>query len=453
MKIPNPAPSVFEYEIFPCVALLGAETEFTVRGLGIENALEPGAEYVIRIIPQEENISAVTLEISDYSRYDGIKAVCSGDGRIRFSCVLTREQIYTLRLVGQRRDGSFGPLTDLRVFCAEKDLYIRTPMRGDTHCHTCFSSDGHEDPYLTAAIYRKAGYDFLAVTDHHSAEGSVYAVERSRGIPSGMSLYYGEEIHVPNPYIHAVGVGALMPGGIGIDRWYHEHESEVRDEVARIAASYTPFLPPQIEPYDFAWRKWIADTVHSRGGTAIIAHPFWEYDAHNTRDDMFRFLAKEKIYDAAEITHGQEPGCRDANLQIAFWNEMRAEGIFISPIGADDAHRRYHDWSYDSCFNQSYTLIFALDPTYVGFSEAIKGGYSAAVESYEDAPEHITATYRLTKYSAFLLDRYFPRHDELCFEEGCRMYDGYLGDADSLELLSMISGRVKGYTDRFFGRT
>ena len=452
MKIPNPDPSVYEFEIFPCVALIGAVTDFSVKGLGAEKALKPGAEYVIRIIPQEENISAVTLEISDFNKYEGLTVICGSDGYIRFSCVLKREEIYTFRLVGARNDGSFSPITDLRVFCAGQDLYERTPMKGNAHCHTCFSADGHEDPYLTAAVYRKSGYDFLAITDHHRIEGSVYAIEQSRHIPSGMSLYYGEEAHVPNPYIHAVNVGALMPGGTGIDRWYHEHENEVRKEVAGTADTYATILPDGIEPYDFAWRKWIADTIHKNGGIAVIAHPFWEYDAHNTRDDMFRLLAKEKIYDAAEITHGQEPGCRDANLQVAFWNDMRAEGIFISPTGADDAHRRYRKWDYECCFNQSYTLIFALSPDFDGFAEAIKNGYSAAVESYEDAPEHITAVYRLTKYSAFLFDRYFPHHDELCFEEGCLMRDCFLGDGYALNSLKSVSKRVKHFTDRFFGR-
>ncbi|MCR5263995.1 MAG: hypothetical protein K6D94_08985 [Clostridiales bacterium] len=452
MKIPNNGPAIYEYEIFPAVALKGTPTEFAVRGLGIQKALEPGIEYIIRVLPQEENISSKTLEISDYNRYEGIRAVCGEDGYLRFRYTFNREQIYTLRLIGTRPDGSAGPLTDLRIFCAEKDLYIRTPMRGNTHCHTCMSSDGSEDPYLAAATYRRAGFDYLAITDHHNAMGSVYAVAESRDIPTEMSFYYGEEVHVPNPYIHAVNVGALMPGDIGLDKWYHEHEYEVKSEVAKTAESCRDTLPPGIEPYDYAWRRWIADTIHSRGGVAILAHPFWEYDAHNTRDDMFRLLAKEKIYDAAEIAHGQEPGCSDANLQLAFWNDMRAEGISISPVGVDDAHRRYFSWNYDSSFNEAYTVIFALDPSFGGFAEAVKGGYSAAVESYEKAPEHIIASYRLTKYTAFLFERYFPLHDELCFEEGCSMRDCYLGSGNSRDILSVLNGRVKRFTDRFFGR-
>lgn len=121
-------------------------------------------------------------------------------------------------------------------------------------------------------------------------------------------------------------------------------------------------------------------------------------------------------------------------------------------VGCDDAHRRSFSWDYDSSFNNAFTLIFAEEPTMRGFAEAIKGGYSAAVESFEDAPLHIISDYRMTRFSVFLLEQYFPYHDELCFEEGCRMKDAYLGDEDSLEILRMINGRVKKYTDRFFGR-
>ena len=74
------------------------------------------------------------------------------------------------------------------------------------------------------------------------------------------------------------------------------------------------------------------------------------------------------------------------------------------------------------------------------------------MERYGDAPEHVIGTYRLTKYTLFLLEQYFPLHDELCFEEGCRIKDAYFGDEDSMEILQKINGRVKKFTDKFFGR-
>ena len=173
-------------------------------------------------------------------------------------------------------------------------------------------------------------------------------------------------------------------------------------------------------------------------------------DANNTRDDVFRYLQKKR-YDAAEILQCQERAALTP-MAAAFWNDMRADGIFISPVGVDDAHMRYFHWSYESAFNWTSTMIFAKDPSFDGFAEAIKSGYSVATESYEDGPEHIVGSYRLTKYTLFLLEQYFPRHDELCFEEGCRMRDCYLGDEKSREVLELINGRIADYQKKFFGR-
>ncbi len=452
MKIQNYPPCICDYEIFPRVARLGAPTEFTARGLGIETALTPGDRYLLRMIGQEENNSSLLCDFSDWKRYDGIESVADADGVLRFTWTFLREQIYTLRLARLDENGGWIQLNDFRVFCAAEDLYYRTPMRGNTHCHVCTSVDGHEDPFLAAAAYRKAGFDFLAITDHHLIDGSLLAIRASWDIPCELKLFPGEEVHVPNAYIHVVNVGAVFPGGIGLDKWFHNNEDDCRREVALIARDSEEGLPAGVEPMDFAWRKWIADRIHENGGVAIIAHPFWEWDAHNTRDDVFRCLAEKKIYDAAEILHGQEPGCRDANMQVAFWNDMRADGIYISPLGADDAHRRYYRWDYDSSFNQAYSVILSRSCDLDGFSEAVKNGYTAAVECYENAPEHVTATYRITKYVLFLLDNYYPGHDELCFEEGRLMRDAYLGDGEATNLLGTLSGRVARYTDRFFGR-
>ncbi|MBQ6020542.1 MAG: hypothetical protein IJL26_10240 [Clostridia bacterium] len=451
MKIQNMEPDVCAYEIFPCVALRGAPTAFTARGLGSESALTPGRIYRLRIIGQEENNSSLLLDISDWTKYPGCDAAADAEGVLHFSYTFTREQIYSIRLAEQGGDGAWKPIGEFRIFCAEEDLYYRTPLRGNTHCHVCPSVDGHEDPFLAAAIYRKAGYDFLAITDHHLIDGSKQAIASAERVPNDLLLFYGEEVHVPNAYIHAVNVGAVFPGGIGLDRWYHENEEKCLQEVRKIADESAD-LPEGVEPMDFAFRKWIADRIHERGGAAILAHPFWEWDAHNTRDDVFRFFAEKKIYDAAEILHGQEPGCRDAALQLAFWNDMRAQGIYISPLGADDAHRRNFRWDYDSSFNEVWSVVFAKESSFKGFAEALRSGYTAAVETYEDAPEHFAATYRLTKYVCFLLDRYYPFHDELCFEEGRLMREAYLGDAEALLLLQRLRGRVRRFNRMFFGR-
>ena len=451
MKLHNYEPDTYNYELFPRVAQKDVPAAFTLRGLGRDAALTPGKTYALRFLGQEENNSSLLLTFSDWTQYPGLDVTAGEDGTLHFAFTLHREQIYTLRLGVRDENGGLQKIADLRLFCAEADLYTRTPMRGNAHCHVCCSVDGHEDPFLAAAEYRKAGFDFLAITDHHKIDGSLLAMQGGEAVPNDLLLFPGEEVHVPNAYIHAVNVGAVFPGGVGLDCWYHQNEDRCRAQVEQIAAGAKD-LPAGVEPMDYAYRKWIADRIREYGGVAVLAHPFWEWDAHNTRDDMFRFLARQKLYDAAEVFHGQEPGCRDAQLQAAFWNDLRAEGIFISPLGADDAHRRNHRWDYECSFNQVYSVVFMQTASLAGFAQALRGGYSAAVERYEDAPEHVAATYRLTKYVCFLLDQYFPFHDELCFEEGRLMRAAFLGDGEAKTQLMRLNGRVKRFNDLFFGR-
>ncbi len=451
MKIPNIHKSDFFYSLFPKVALINTACDFEIKGNGIDKELVAGKEYCVRAIGQEENNSSELLTYSTWQKYGGVTAVADADGVLRFTLTLSREQIYTLRLAEKDSEGEWSILHNFRVFCAKPDLYERIPVRGNTHCHTSHSVDGHEDPFIAASLYRKAGFDYLAITDHHLTDGSLFAIAENERLPSDMWLLAGEEVHVPDAYIHAVNVGALFDGE-GLDKYYHSHKEECEKQIKAIAGDLAKTLPENVLPMDFAYRKWIADMIHSAGGIAILAHPFWEWEAHNTRDDMFRFLAKEGLYDAAEILHGQEKGCQDANMQTAFWNDMRAEGIDIAPVGVDDAHRRYFNWDYECGFNEVYTVAFVREKTLSGLKEAFAGRYSAAVESYEDAPEHVVGTYRLTKFTLFLLENYFPFHDELCFIEGHFLKEAYLGDENALRMLSLLKGQTAEYYGKFFGK-
>lgn len=450
MQIQIQRPHLVDYDLSPRVVECGKSCAYSLRGVGIETALTPGKTYRVRFLPQEEIATARTLCIGDDGCYPETTACADADGVLHFEHTLDNEQIYTFRLLHE--DGK--RICDKKVFAAKHDLWERIPMRGNTHCHTVFSAyDGHEDPVIAASMYRKAGFDYVAFTDHHKADGSVFAIDHTKDLPIELALYFGEEVHVPNAYIHAVNVGALMEGRIGLDDYFHAHEAEVRAEVDAIAASVKDTLPVGLEAYDFAWRKWIADTIHKQGGVAIIAHPFWEYDANNTSNAMLRYLIETHTFDAVEIIHGQdEPDVTDANRQVAYWNDLRAEGLFLPVVGVDDAHRRNFAWNYGNDFNMAYTIIFAKDRSFEGFAEAIRNGYSVAISHRSGLVGDVVGTYRLTKFTIFLLENYFPTHDELCFEEGRALAAAYLGSEEDRQILSLLNGRIGRFTDKFFGR-
>ena len=115
-----------EYELLPKVVLTGRETEFSLRGLGIEREFYPGEAFIIRVIPQEQIATARTLKIGDEDCYEEVRVIAGTDRCVRFRLTLPREQIYTLRLLGAAGER----LGDLKVFAALEDLWRRSPMRG-----------------------------------------------------------------------------------------------------------------------------------------------------------------------------------------------------------------------------------------------------------------------------------------------------------------------------------
>ncbi len=451
MKIQAFHHNVSCYELFPRVVYTGRETTLTLRGRGMEHALKPGWDYLIRVIPHEENNSSTLIDYSTCHAYEGLTATADDQGVARFTHTFAREQIYTLRLF-EKNGEEWKQLIDLRLYAAGADLADRTPMRGNTHCHACPSVDGTEDPAMVAAMYRKAGFDYLAITDHHLIDGSLIAIDKLSSIPHAISLYKGEEVHVPSAYIHAVNVGADF-GGKGLNTYYNENREACDAEVAVIAETLPDDLPFGVEKMDLAWRLWIARMIHDKGGIAIAAHPFWIWEAHNTRNAMLRYLSEHHIFDAMEVLGGQEPGSMESNLQIAFWNDMRADGIYMPVVGCDDAHTRHMTWtSLDNCFNMAWTLIFAKDPSFDGFAEAIRSGFSTAVDCYDGTTPNVVGTYRLTRYTVFLLEQYLPVHDELCFVEGQLLWDACQGDESALAMLPAAIARTKAFEAAFFGR-
>ena len=59
--------------------------------------------------------------------------------------------------------------------------------------------------------------------------------------------------------------------------------------------------------------------------------------------------------------------------------------------------------------------------------------------------------YRYVKYARYLLENYFPRYNELCFEQGRLMKEWACGDEDALATLKSLQGRTDTFANRFFG--
>jgi hypothetical protein len=110
--------------------------------------------------------------------------------------------------------------------------------RGNLHTHTNLS-DGARTPAETVAVYRDAGYDFVAITDHFRREYG-YPITDTRDLRSdGFTTLIGAELHAPQTSAgdqwHIVAVGLpldLAPPG----------ENETGPELARRARAAGAFI-------------------------------------------------------------------------------------------------------------------------------------------------------------------------------------------------------------------
>ena len=81
---------------------------------------------------------------------------------------------------------------------------------------------------------------------------------------------------------------------------------------------------------------------------------------------------------------------------------------------------------------------------------SVKDMYSISVEAIPNEHERAHGPLRLVRYAHFLLREVFPKHDELCAEEGRLMCAYTAGDADAAQRLSDIKGQVDRLYDRLW---
>jgi len=424
------------YEIYPKVLPAGETVKITLRPLGGQSAFTAEGGYEVNILPLKE-----TLEpdedggLSPYSRYDWLDADMES-GCLTFSYCFKKEQEYYVRLYA-KSDILRARRIQFRVYALEADLYGRRPYRGDLHLHSTWS-DGKESPDIVMASYRKAGFDFTGLTDHRKYGASVAAIEAYKDAAADMCMCNGEEIHLPGNHVHIVNFGSRE----SVQAYAESDIGRFNAEVEEITK--TEAIPDGVSKFEYAACLWITRKIREFGGLAIFPHPHWKSNVYNVPDAMTDALFASGMFDAFELLGGVDP-C-DNNTQAAYYNEARAKGINISVVGSSDSHGQINT----AYFNWYTTVIFAKELTIGGIREAVKSGYSVAVERFPGENARVHGPYRLVCFTLFLLSEYFPIHDEMCFEEGRQMKEYTLGEPSAAALLRMLSGRTRRYLDKVY---
>lgn len=168
--------------------------------------------------------------------------------------------------------------------------------KGNLHMHSTMS-DGSLEPGEAERVYKEAGYDFIALTDHW--------VESSAGRYGDMLIFPGAELDAGDmtnsPVYHIIGVGMKKKTGIGFDR--------TRD--------------PQL----------VIDAIKGAGGIVILAHPNWSVT------DPEKVMRLDGI-DGVEIynTISGIPWNGDRADSSLYFDIWASNGRIYYAMAADDAH-------------------------------------------------------------------------------------------------------------------
>lgn len=352
------------------------------------------------------------------------------------------EQEHIFRIEEVTPDNKVREIGTFHIYSLKPDLFALRPYKGDFHMHS-FRSDGRESPAYVAGACRRAGLDFMALTDHRNYGASVEAIEKFKNLPVDLKIYPGEEVHPPDNPVHIVNFGARE----GITELYRTDDTAYRKEVQAIMNKLGK-LPEGVDRFQYASTLWAFQKIRERGGLAIFAHPYWRpgnanYISYALVDHIF----ETRIFDAVELISGFEWSELQEidvnNLQLAKYLEAKSRGYRIPVVGISDSHGNEY---YDT-FGRYYTICFAASPEFSDLIKAIKEEMSVAVETPAGGLARAYGPFRLVAYTHFLLRHVLPLHDEMCFEEGRLMIEWAGGREDVLDRLKLLQGQVQRYYD------
>ncbi len=224
--------------------------------------------------------------------------------------------------------------------------------KGNLHMHTTMS-DGVLDPVEAINVYREAGYDFIAITDHRKV-GHLWQ-DNSFLILPGVEWDTGDAVNMPVYHIL----------GIGMDRetvdFYHGAPYEGAPLGNTRAGMWVGGRTNRKRYYPHP--QAIIEAVRAAGGIAILAHPAWSV------------MSPEEIYDlhglsGAEIFNSVSgfpfnPGRDEASY---YWDIWAKNGKLVCAFANDDTHY------YDGEQTKAFTMVNAPALERDAIMEALRKG-------------------------------------------------------------------------------
>lgn len=444
------------FKVIPSVVKADAENEITIKSVDGLIKFYDDITYKVEFIPQDISDVPIDKELSlrGYEKERKTFSVKPVNGELKLKYYFSNEQEWKIHISTDEYDKYLNPLykkyipywnglienpkkgITLSVYSLYEDLYSKKVMRGDLHIHS-FESDGQQSPEMVAACYRKDGRDFIALTDHNVFNTSKEAKEKL-SFAENFKILHGEEVH--NDYagfFHMVNIG----GSYSVNEIYLNDKEKVEREVKELEKEID--VPENLDKHEYLNRVWLYREIKKSGGYAIYPHPYWNIGFYHTSTNMSKAIIKNGLCDAFEVLGGC--GVKNIDLQVGLYNDLRAEGCDIPIVGSTDSHSVLNDGEH----LKYSTIVFAEKDDIIG---AISDKYSVAVETFKDAPPKAYGKLRLVMYTKFLLENYFPIHDELCSTSGMLMLDYVHGEDDLKEDIIKAEARLSKYCKDFFGK-
>ncbi|MHA6692917.1 PHP domain-containing protein [Devosia sp. A449] len=204
--------------------------------------------------------------------------------------------------------------------------------KGNLHTHST-RSDGKRSPAEVCAMYRDAGYDFLALTDHFTSNFNFPIVDTSQWRTDGFTTLFGAEMHAPN--INAGELWHILAVGLPLD-----FSGLADDETG-----------PQL-----------AQRCLDAGAFVAFAHPTWYGLDMDDAASIPGAMAAE-IYNHTTMVRTSRG---DSSL---FIDQLLNRGRHIGIVATDDAHFESPDWF------GGFVMVKASARAPEALLEALKAGH------------------------------------------------------------------------------
>lgn len=206
------------------------------------------------------------------------------------------------------------------------DMFGNVRYKVGLHTHTTLS-DGHETPEGAARIYKAAGYDAIALTDHwkYGPGGDLCGLK----IISGCEYNLGASDTISG-VMHIVGVGMKE------DPCLCRETASGQD---------------------------VIDAIKAKGGLAILAHPAWSLNTPEEAKSLSGFDATE-IYNTVS-----DKGMSSRPYSGYFVDLLANMGVAYPLIAVDDTHM--YNGIDDT---KSYIMVKAKDDSVDSILEAVRQG-------------------------------------------------------------------------------